>query len=83
MTKGIRSVDRHALVEFLEPIQNDVDLGAGGLTAFGLIGRKHHHESLAVRRDVVVPVKTHHDEPFDGKRLLIAERKVRFRDDID
>ncbi len=30
--------DRHEARELLEPVENDVDLGTGGFTAFGLIG---------------------------------------------
>ena len=79
--KALRAGDE--ALEFVEPVLDNDDLGAGGFTAFGLICRKYHDKPLAVRRDVVVPIKTHYDEALDWKRLLVAERKSRFRDDID
>ena len=77
------SGDRHTFEQLLGPIEDDVDLRAGEFTDVGLICRKDHDKSLAVRGDVVVPVKTDDDESFDWQCLLIAERKLRLRYDID
>ncbi len=67
-------VGRNPFFQFLEPVQDDVDLGTGGFAGISLVRWEHYEQSFAVGAHVVAPVAESHVEPFDWKRLFVAER---------
>jgi hypothetical protein len=69
--------------EFLEPVQDDIDLGTDGFSAIGPVRWENHEQSFAVGTHVVIPVAENHVESLDWKRLLVAEPKGWSSDNID
>ena len=71
--------DRDPFLEFLEPIQDDVDVvGVGSFRPF-LQGRHDDNEFLTVGCDVVVPVGASNNEVSYRKYLLASEPNRRLR----